>query len=1036
MRESPASPAAASAFAVHLAAPGPAQQNAQLSLSLGETAEIARLRAAWQQVALAHPVLRTSFQPSGKNGLVRQEFDAAEAPWRVLDWKSVVPGDLPARWAGLLEEDASVPFDFAKPPLWRFTAIELPGGHCHLLATFPKLLLDEDSLFRILCDWLETLDGRPPSPLPETEEFPATDADAAREWWKSYLGDHAAPLALDHRSGATASGEDKLSIEREEALRLRKFCDARHVPLRDVILAAWTLVLGRLAGEDSPIVLASSATSQNWLPVKISLDHEAKAGGFLQTLARSEAEREQHASLSVPQVLSLFTPPCRLAQWPAVFVFRPPDLSERIHDALPRWINLDARLHEHSQFPLFFEAREGDRIVLRVEYTNRAPAEVRQLLERTARVLEAFVDAPESPLRAVDLLSARERETISQRSHGAKAGVPKLRIEEDIADNAVLTPEAAAVESSGHEPLTYADLLSHSGALAAHLRNAGLGEGWNIGICMTPGQWVPIALLGVLQAGDTCVPLSPSASSEWLLRQIEQSDIEMVLCDSQTAPLFETSGKRHLVLDRQWEEIAPAKSSGTVPPPKISVLLAGTPDLPRPAIFALGPELLAHACVQGIPLLSLEAGSKVPLTAPAGTGAHLDQILTVLAAGATIVIPDGDLAQAGLTHLHPTAEFGIPETVSTLVLEAGPSQSDWPFAGRFLHYHSPSGMCGHSVAFVANGLADFSPEIPAGLPAPGVELKLADNAGQPLPAGYTGRLQFVLPHHAEPVSTTMAWRNDAGLFFAVFAEPKPAETPAAIPEPEPIAEETPEEPKEEPPPPPAKPWEPFTLLQKTPDSPILYLIHDLDGDPERYRALANQFVDEWTLCATSARGFHNPAASHESVPQEAAALIEALVAENPGGPYNLLGYGYGAVLAFEMARQLLRQKRPVDFLALVGARAPQLEAGGGFFRSISRNLTETFLGRSAPDTAAAQPAAAAHLRALRAYRAEPLDMPACVILGSDLGRDAENAWLMCAPEAFIERLDYDSKDLLLEPAVKRLALLLRECTEDPAETEE
>jgi hypothetical protein len=62
----------------------------------------------------------------------------------------------------IAEGEIAQTFDLADPPLIRFVAIELPAGHCHLLMTYPKVLLDEDALFRLLCAWLGALEGALP----------------------------------------------------------------------------------------------------------------------------------------------------------------------------------------------------------------------------------------------------------------------------------------------------------------------------------------------------------------------------------------------------------------------------------------------------------------------------------------------------------------------------------------------------------------------------------------------------------------------------------------------------------------------------------------------------------------------------------------------------------------------------------------------------------------------------------------------------------------------------------------------------------
>ena len=54
----------------------------------------------------------------------------------------------------------------------------------------------------------------------------------------------------------------------------------------------------------------------------------------------------------------------------------------------------------------------------------------------------------------------------------------------------------------------------------------------------------------------------------------------------------------------------------------------------------------------------------------------------------------------------------------------------------------------------------------------------------------------------------------------------------------------------------------------------------------------------------------------------AAAYVHALRAAWPRGPYSIGGYCFGALVAFEMARILSRQKESVSMLALIDSYAP------------------------------------------------------------------------------------------------------------------
>ena len=66
-----------------------------------------------------------------------------------------------------------------------------------------------------------------------------------------------------------------------------------------------------------------------------------------------------------------------------------------------------------------------------------------------------------------------------------------------------------------------------------------------------------------------------------------------------------------------------------------------------------------------------------------------------------------------------------------------------------------------------------------------------------------------------------------------------------------------------------------------------------------------------------------------TLPQIAARYTEAILAHQPAGPYYLGGYSFGAMVAYEVARQLLEQGHEIGLLAIIDQCRPgrQLNLG-------------------------------------------------------------------------------------------------------------
>ena len=1142
MRESPAHPAQTTACFLHASSPSAAFQNTQLSISLGEACPAARARQAWQQVTAHYGVLRSSLFKVPAGEFLYREHDGIEASWQLLDWTKLTAEETPHRWSALLEEDAAQPFDLAKPPLVRFAAIELPQGHCHLLMTYPKVLLDEDAVFRLLCAWLGALEGALPLDAEEPSR-PFEESQTTADWWSKRLAEAANPRmlrvyprhALD--SPGRARSESHLTMDHEVSAALERLCRQLGVSARDAFLAFWALVIGRLTEGDNLTLLASCSVTgprnlgwgliENILPALVSIRNERTTTEWLKEVARDEEERRYHAAISLSRALQSSQPSRTLNEFPIAFFWLPTTLNDRIHRALPRWIRFDAKPVERSIFPFTIEVRSGQQFGLRVEFDPDfyPSSEGTNLLERIVRVTEAVIKDPARKVGSLSILTKAESEIPQPKEPGRVREKPNLTLQERIATVITRQPLSLAIEGPNDTALSFAELDSCAKLLAAHLRTEDPASAGHVATCLTPTPWLPVAVLGIILGGKTCVPLDPNSSARWLTSKLTALDVNIVLCDSITAPLFASSTRKLIILDQKWDVIT-ATSSGDVPPvadPQPAFLLVGSEFDKPPAVQTLSSQLLLEACLETIALWELQPGERIPLLTTGGTAAFAEIVLSAMLAGSTVILlGEGELAatlrNARPSHLRLTSaqwrswttglrgeRAGFPESLLCVCIEqkalAPAIYRQWQLLNegqaRTIFFSSPVGFSGLSVNYEVGdrpGLSVCLSEIPLGTPQAGVVARLLDSAGHPLPPRYPGQLTIELPDHAEKFAAP-AWRDKSGVIHLIPSDDELVEQSLteiagvqdahcltmgagaktarhawlilqdrSLHVPEAIESAITSLPKtlqpdyvhavaefpltpggridsaklhrsltdvqtkasDKVPPADSTAWQPLLLLHTTPNAPTLFLIHDVEGSPEKYRELIAHLAEDWTLIGTTARGLTEPAACHQTVESEAAALVEAVRLQDPDGPYHLFGYGFGAVLAFEMAHRLRDAGSRVRYLALTGTRAPSLNGkADDWMRSLSRAFARSGKREVLVDSNA-RSVEISHANALREFRTRPLSGPCCVVMGTSMARDHEAAWRACAPEAAINRLNCETDQMLTQPTVKILAEILRE----------
>ncbi|MFJ9777921.1 condensation domain-containing protein, partial [Kitasatospora sp. NPDC101157] len=101
-------------------------------------------------------------------------------------------------------------------------------------------------------------------------------------------------------------------------------------------------------------------------------------------------------------------------------------------------------------------------------------ATVATLTERLLRVLDAAVTDPDTPIGAIEILSAAEREQLLTGWAGPDTGLPSAAVPELFEAQAAATPDAVALVFGGEE-LTYAELNARANGLAVQLLESGVG---------------------------------------------------------------------------------------------------------------------------------------------------------------------------------------------------------------------------------------------------------------------------------------------------------------------------------------------------------------------------------------------------------------------------------------------------------------------------------------------------------------------------------------------------------------------------------
>jgi thioesterase domain-containing protein/glycosyltransferase involved in cell wall biosynthesis len=151
----------------------------------------------------------------------------------------------------------------------------------------------------------------------------------------------------------------------------------------------------------------------------------------------------------------------------------------------------------------------------------------------------------------------------------------------------------------------------------------------------------------------------------------------------------------------------------------------------------------------------------------------------------------------------------------------------------------------------------------------------------------------------------------------------------------------------------------------------LFLVHPAAGTVDCYVALARHLDPEQPLYAFQAAGIGGRGEPCDRVEDMASRYVEALRRHQARGPYLLGGWSLGAIVAFEMARQLRELGEDIDLLAILDSHAPL--APGEDVGDADRDLDddESLLARWGRELGGGEADAGVVLRRLKELRLLP-----------------------------------------------------------------
>jgi len=572
--------------------PGKATYNCPAAVRFTGALNLAALAQSFNEVVRRHEVLRARFS-SREGNPVQIIAPSLRVPLPVIDLSGLSGSRAEAEIERLSRLEAQRGFDLSQDVLLRTKVLRVSEDEHLVLVTMHHIVSDGWSIGVLVKEVAALYEAYAKGNAVALEPPAVQYADYAnweREWlqgevldeqleyWKQQLADTSVlELPADRPRPAVPSyrgAYESFELDHDLTTALNDLSRGLDATLFMTLMAAWQALMHRYSGQSdivvgTPIANRHQAETEdligffvNMLALRVDLSGNPSFAELVQRVRETALGAYAHQALPFEKLIEELQPERDASHAPLVQVVfalqNAPQGDLSTLDLKLSYVEVETATAKYDIVVNVYEIDDKLSIVFTYSTDLFDVASMQRLGQHFKALLAAVVENANKRVAEIDFLSPEELRDLLVERNATAAGYPLEKSVSELFEEQVRrSPEAVALVYNGTE-ISYAELQRRVELLAAHLQERGVGRGSCVGIFLDHSFETVVAILGVLRAGATYVPLDTDHPRTRLAFIIEDAQIETVLAQQTLIERLPLNDDLQVILmdGEDWQRVA------------------------------------------------------------------------------------------------------------------------------------------------------------------------------------------------------------------------------------------------------------------------------------------------------------------------------------------------------------------------------------------------------------------------------------------------------------------------------------------------